>query len=346
MPIEERPFGKTHDGKPVKAFTLRNDRGMSAEVITYGATLIALKAPDKEGHFADVTLGFDTIEQYQKAEGYIGATIGRVANRTAKACFTLEGKEYQLAANDGENHLHGGQVGFDKRIWETQPVDDAEGPGIQLLYSSPDGEENYPGKLDVVVTYHLLHDNTLRIDYAASTDAPTPVNLTNHAYWNLAGHTGETILGHRLEIEADAYTPIDTTLIPNGEIAALDGTPLDFRKSTIIGDRIKQLPGGYDHNYALREADPTLTLAARLHEEITGRIMEVWTTEPGLQFYSGNFLDGTLKGKHGITYKQHTGLCLEAQHFPNAANESNFASIILTPGQTYMQRTEHRFFTD
>ncbi len=346
MPIEERPFGTTPDGHTVKAFTLRNDRGMTAEVITYGATLISLKAPDKEGQFADVALGFNTLEQYQNAEGYIGATIGRVANRTAKARFTLDGKEYQLAANDGENHLHGGERGFDKCIWDTQSIDDAEGPGIQLLYTSPDGEENYPGKLDVVVTYRLLHDNTLRIDYAASTDNPTPVNLTNHAYWNLCGPTGEDILGHRLEIEADAYTPIDDTLIPTGEVATLDDTPLDFRKSIVIGDRIDQVPGGYDHNYVLRDADPTLSFAARLHEEKSGRIMEVWTTESGLQFYSGNFLDGTLTGKNNVNYKPHTGLCLEAQHFPNAANEPNFVPIILQPDQTYMQRTEHRFFTD
>jgi aldose 1-epimerase len=343
--VQKSAFGKTADGTPIEVYTLTNGKGMTARVMTYGATLTELDVPDKTGKSADVVLGFDDLKGYLAGHPYFGATVGRVANRIAKAKFTLDGKEYKLAANNGPNSLHGGARGFDKVVWKANIVETSPNPSVRFTYRSPDGEEGYPGNLDVAVTYTLTADNALRLTYEATTDKATPVNLTNHSYFNLAGPASGTILDHELTIDADKHTPGDATLIPTGKIEPVKGTPLDFTTATPIGKRIGELkgePGGYDHNYVLNP-HKGLARAAVVRDPKSGRVMEVLTTEPGLQFYTGNFLDGTLKGKGGTVYKKNQAFCLETQHFPDSVNHPEFPSTILTPGKTYKHETVYRF---
>lgn len=342
--VEKVPFGRAQDGTEVDLYILKNDKGMIAKVMTYGALLTELHVPDREGKFGDVVLGFDKLDPYLKGHPYFGATIGRVGNRIAKGKFTLNGKTYTLACNDGPNHLHGGVKGFDKRVWQGEPVKVANGVAVKFTYVSPDGEEGYPGTLTATVVYILTNDNELRLDYTAETDKPTPVNLTNHSYWNLA--TEGDILNHHLGLLADHYTPVDDTLIPTGEIAPVKGTPMDFTSPHPIGDRLLDLtnsPRGYDHNYVLNSKGKKLSLAATVYEPKSGRFMEILTDQPGIQFYSGNFLDGTLTGKRGVTYHKYHGFCLETQHFPDSVNHPNFPSVILRPGKKYKTTTIHRF---
>jgi aldose 1-epimerase len=342
--IEEQDWGRTPEGTPVKLFTLTNSKGMVAKITTYGAIVTELRVPDRNGKIDDVVLGFDNLDQYLKGHPYFGAVAGRVANRIAKGKFTLDGKDYTLAINNGPNHLHGGLKGFDKVVWQAKQVEINSTHALQLKYLSKDGEEGYPGNLEVTVTYTLTDENELRIDYSATTDKSTPVNLTNHSYFNLAG-SGD-IGRHELMINADRYTVTDDTLIPTGEIVPVKGTPLDFTRPTPIGARIneiKRTPPGYDDNFVLNSGGKSLALAAQVYEPTSGRVMEVSTTEPGVQFYSGNFLDGTLTGKNGVVYKQHTGFCLETQHFPDSINHPNFPSPILRPGKTFKSTTVYKF---
>jgi aldose 1-epimerase len=344
--VEKLPFGKTPDGTPVDLYVLTNGRGMTAKVMTYGAILTELDVPDKGGKPADVTLGFDNLEGYLKGHPYFGAVVGRVANRIAKGKFTLDGKEYTLATNNGPNHLHGGKKGFDKVVWKAQVAKVPEGVGVKFFYRSPDGEEGYPGNLDVTVTYTLTDKNELRLDYAATTDKATPINLSNHVYFNLAGAAAGSVLDHEVMIAADKYTPVDDTLIPTGELKSVKGTPFDFTTPHKVGERIEQVKGdpvGYDHNFVLREGGKGLHLAVRVREPKSGRVLEMSTTEPGVQFYTGNFLDGSLMGHGDVVYRQHQGFCLEAQHFPDAVHHTNFPSVILRPGQTYRQTTVYKF---
>lgn len=342
--IGRKPFGKTKDGKTVTLFTITNKNGCIAKVMDYGALLTELHMPDKDGKLADVVLGFDNLQQYLDGHPYFGATVGRVANRIAKGKFKIKDKEYTLATNNGPNHLHGGVVGFDKVIWDA--ATSIDGNTVRFRHISKDGEEGYPGTVTAWVSYTLTDDNELRLDYEATTDQTTPVNLTHHSYFNLSGGAARPILDHELTIAADSYTPVDDTLIPTGEIKPVAGTPLDFTKPTAVGKRIDQLkgdPGGYDHNFVLRGRMGELRSAAVLRDPVSGRTLEILTTEPGLQFYSGNFLDGKLKGKGGVTYLKHQGLCLEAQHFPDSVNQPSFPTVLLEPGQTYKQTTVHRF---
>ena len=345
--IDKTEFGKTADGTPIELYTLANSKGMTAKIITYGGTITELTAPDLAGKFEDVVLGFDNLKDYLAGHPFFGCVAGRVANRVAKARFTLDGKEYKLAANNGPNTLHGGLKGFDKKVWKAETVPAADGVAVRMTYRSPDGEEGFPGNLDVTMTYTLTNANELKIDYAAKTDKATPVNLTNHSYFNLAGaKSGGTILDHEIEIMADRYTPVDETLIPTGEIAPVHGTPLDFTKPIKMGSRFDQLKGkpiGYDHNYVLRGEGKSPALGVRVREPKSGRVLEMLTTEPGVQFYTGNFLDGKVKGKGGTVYPQHAGFCLEAQHFPDSVNQPKFPSIILLPGKTYAQTTVYKF---
>jgi aldose 1-epimerase len=336
-------WDKTPDGHAVTAYTLMNRNGLEAVIIDYGATLVSMKVPDRDGNLADVVLGFDRVEPYMGASPYMGSTVGRYANRIAKGTFTLDGKTYTLAINNEPNHLHGGTVGYDKVFWTAEPKDTEDGPSVVFTHRSPDGDEGYPGNLDMTVIYTLTHDNALRIDYEATTDAATPVNLTHHSYFNLGGHaSSEPILDHELTIQASRYTPVDDTLIPVGDLAAVAGTPYDFTTPQAIGAR---LDGVYDHNYVLDSDDGSLALAARAVHPASGRVMEIWTTEPGLQFYTGFGLDGSLTGKDGAVYHSKAGFCLEAQKFPDSPNKPHFPSSILRPGETYTQRTEHRFST-
>ncbi len=350
--IRTEPFGVTADGQAVEKITLVNQDGMVASFITWGATLTDLYVRDRSRTFEDVVLGFDNIQQYETQSPYFGCTTGRVANRIARGTFTLNGKTYQLATNNDPNHLHGGVKGLDKRIWRAQTTQTADGPAVKFTYSSPDGEEGYPGNLDIAVTYTLTNKNELKIEYAATTDQPTPVNLTHHSYFNLTGNPGGDILDHRLQLEAARYTPADETLIPTGEITSVEGTPFDFRRPTPIGDRIDRIapttgnpPGGYDLNYVVDGRAGRMRLAATVLEPRSGRVMEVWTDQPGIQFYSGNFLDGSITGKRGVTYDKHAGFCLETQHFPDSVNQPNFPSTILNPRQTYRHVCIYRFST-
>ena len=344
--VQKMAFGKTSDGAAVDLYVLTNSKGMTAKVMTYGAILTELDVPDKNGKTADVVLGFDDLKGYLDGHPYFGSNVGRVANRIAKGKFTLDGKEYTLATNNGPNHLHGGKKGFDKVVWKAEIVPSKEEQAVKFTYVSPDGEEGYPGTLTASVTYTLTDANELRIDYTATTDKATPVNLAHHSYFNLAGAGNGDILDHEVTINADKYTPADDTLIPTGKIEPVKGTPLDFTKPTAIGKRIGELkgePGGYDLNYVLNGGERKEPhLAAKVHDPKSGRIMEVLTTEPGLQFYTGNFLDGKVKGKGGV-YKKHYGFCMEAQHFPDSVNHPEFPSMILKPGQTYAQTTIYKF---
>jgi aldose 1-epimerase len=346
-----KPFGKTEEGQTVEKYTLRNAGGVEVDVMTWGATVTRISVPDRQGKMADITLGFDTIDPYLKPHPFFGSIVGRYGNRIAKGRFTLNGVEYKLAINNEPNHLHGGTRGFDRRLWKGQATTVDGNPAVKLTYVSPDGEEGYPGTLTATVTYSLTPKNALRIEYHATTDKDTVVNLTNHAYFNLAGHGTGDILGHVLMIDADRFTPVDKGLIPTGELRPVDGTPFDFRKPTAIGARINaedeqiRFGGGYDHNWVLNGEMGKMQRVVRLTEPTSGRALEVFTTEPGIQFYSGNFLKD-VKGKEGKVYKYRGGLCLETQHFPDSPNKPSFPSTTLKPGQVYRTTTEYVFGTE
>src|SRR6059058_72057 len=347
--IARKPFGSTQRREAVSAYTLKNAHGIELQVLDYGGVIVSLRVPDRTGRLADVVLGFDSLADYQRGSPYFGALIGRYGNRIAGGRFTLDGKTYTLAKNNGPNHLHGGLKGFDKVVWDAAPFQGADSVGLVLNYTSPDGEEGYPGTLRATVTYTLTNANELIFDYHATTDRATPVNLTQHSYFNLAGDGTGDILGHVVTINADRFTPVDSTLIPTGEIRSVAGTPFDFRTPTPIGARIEQhdqqlrYGPGYDHNFVLNKGGKDLTLAAHVYEPTTGRVMEISTTEPGLQFYSGNFLDGTLRGKHGVVYRHRYGFAMETQHFPDSPNKPSFPSTTLRPGEQYRSRTIYKF---
>jgi aldose 1-epimerase len=345
--VEEKEFGKLADGASVRLFTLRNAKGMLVRVMTYGATITELQAPDRNGALTNVVLGAESFEDYLQGFPASASVIGRVANRIARARFTLDGVEYKLATNSGVNHIHGGRKGFAQALWQAQPV--GAGPhqaGVRFTYSSKDGEEGYPGNLTASVTYTLTDDNALELAYEATTDKPTPVNLCNHAYFNLAG--GGQVLDHQLWLAAPQYTPADEQLIPTGEIASVTGTPLDFTSPTPIGARLDRLNpklAGYDHNFVLEGAANSLRLAARVVEPKSGRVLEVRTTEPGLQLYTANHLNGKKAGVGGVFYPKHGAVCLETQHFPDSVNHPKFPSTILRPGQTFKSKTVFAFST-
>ena len=370
--MRKRPYGSTADGTPIEEYTLANRRGMQVKVITYGGIITSIEVPDRSGNPANVALGFSNLADYEAKSPYFGSITGRYANRIAKGIFALDGVTYCLDTNNGANCLHGGCVGFDKKVWQvTKEIDDAEAVGIRLHYISHAGEgcdpagnpaccpagsrRGYPGNLDTYVTYTLTGQNELRIDYAAATDAPTVVNLTNHSYFNLAGEGSGTIYDHILMLNADQFTPVDENLIPTGELATVAGTPFDFRIPKAIGPGQRssheqmRFAMGYDHNWVLSRpstGDVSLMLAGRVYEPASGRAMEVWTTEPGIQFYAGNFLDGSICGSSGRTYRQSDGLALETQHFPDSPNHPEFPSTVLLPGQTYRSATVYKFGTD
>ncbi len=350
--VKKTHFGKTPDGQQVELFTLVNARGTQVSVTNYGGIIVSWLVADRDGKLDDVVLGYKTLDDYVADSPYFGAMVGRYGNRIAQGKFTLDGKTCQLTINDGKNHLHGGLKGFDKRIWRAEEFIDKNGPGLVLRRVSLDGEEGYPGNLQVEIRYQLADDDSLRIDYLAATDKPTPVNLTNHSYFNLAGEGSGSILKHELMIDADRFTPVDAGLIPTGELQPVDGTPLDFRKPTAIGARIaaddEQLRrgGGYDHNWVLNKKQPgEMSLAVRVYEPTSGRVLEIFTVEPGLQFYSGNFLDGGNVGKRGKAYEHRSGICLEPQHFPDSPNKPDFPSTILRPGREYRSASIYRFST-
>ncbi|HOJ69989.1 MAG: galactose mutarotase [Candidatus Hydrogenedentes bacterium] len=348
--MSSRPFGVLPDGREATLYLFTNRQGARMGVTNYGAIVTHLWMPDREGKMEDVVLGYDALDRYLANSPYFGAIVGRYGNRIAKGRFTLNGREYQLATNDGPNHLHGGLKGLDKVLWTAEPVRRDDAQGLKLRYLSPDGEEGYPGNLDITVTYWLTDANELEITYAATTDKPTPVNLTHHGYFNLKGHDGGDILDHLLQLNASRFTPVDATLIPTGELRPVAGTPFDFTTPTAIGARVNQddeqlkFGRGYDHNWVLDKPEPgAFSLAAILREPESGRVMEVWTTEPGIQFYCGNFMDGSNIGKGDVTYHYRNGLCLETQHFPDSPNKKQFPSVILNPGKTYSHRTVYRF---
>lgn len=339
MGIVKRHFGIT-DGQDVGLYTLTNSRGLEVSITNFGSAVVSLKAPDRRGEFGDVVLGYETLEEYVRNPRYFGGLIGRHANRIGLGRFSLNGHEYQLTQNNGANHLHGGAKGFDKRIWEALDQKDPGAMSLRLQYLSVDGEEGYPGNVKANVTYTLSPDNELEINYEATTDSETIVNLTNHSYFNLAG-AGD-ILDHELTLHAGAFTPVSKELIPTGVIKPVDNTPMDFRRAKAIGTDLNSA-GGYDHNFVLKDYDGSLRSAARLYEPNSGRVLEIFTTQPGIQFYSGNFLDGSLTGKGGAVYHKYTGLCLEPQHFPDAPNHANFPSTVLKPGEVYRHRSVYRF---
>ena len=347
--ITSQHFGET-DGKQVELYTLTNANNIEMKVTNYGGIITSLKLPDKNGKFDDVVLGYNNLDEYVKNNPYFGAIIGRYGNRIKEGKFTLDGEEYTLAINNAPNALHGGLKGFDKVVWNAQTKQDSNSVSIQLNYLSKDGEEGYPGNLEATVTYTLTNENELKIDYLATTDKPTVVNLTNHTYWNFKGEGTGDILGHILMINADRYTPVDNTLIPTGELAPVENTPMDFRTPTEIGARIGQdfeqlkFGHGYDHNWVLNKfPKDSISLAATVYEPTTGRYMEIYTTEPGIQFYSGNFLDGSIVGKSGKKYNFRDGFCLETQHFPDSPNEPDFPSTVLRPGEIYSTTTINKF---
>lgn len=340
MSVVKEPFGKTKDGVEVERYTLNNANGLTATVMTYGATLLGVETPDRNGKYENITLHLDSLAEYLAGHPCFGSICGRYANRIAKGKFTLDGVDYHLVTNGGPHHIHGGRVGFDKVVWKAEPLEKPEAVGVQLTYTSPDGEEGYPGTLKATVIYALTADDELRIEYAAQTDKPTVLNLTNHAYWNLAGK-GD-VLEHELTLVADRYLPADATVLPTGEIVPVRGTPWDFTKPKPIGSRIDKVEGGYDHCYAINQAKPgELTLCAKVVEPKTGRTMEVWTTEPGVQLYTANSM--RMKRSGGRWYDKHDGFCLEAQHYPDSPNRAEFPSTVLRPGQTYRQTTIHKF---
>lgn len=349
------PFGTTANGQVVDTYTLTNANGISVTLISYGGTITSLRVPDRNGEMKNVVLGFNDLADYETKSPYFGCITGRCANRIAKGKFTLDGKEYAVAVNDGTNALHGGINGFDNQVWTGRAIERDGAQGVEFSYLSPDGEEGYPGNLQSTVTYLLTDDNALHIEYTATTDAPTIVNLTNHSYFNLAGEGTSSIFDHILMLNADRYTPTDAGLIPTGELAPVAGTPFDFRQPKAIAagqrsshEQIVQAKG-YDHNFVINrdsQSDKSLTLAARMYEPSSGRIMEVLTTEPAIQFYAGNFLDATLVGSGGHLYRQSDAFALETQHFPDSPNQPDFPSIVLRPGETYQTTTIYKFTTD
>jgi aldose 1-epimerase len=344
-----KSFGKTPEGREVTLYTLTNKKGMEVGIISYGGVIQTLKVPDRQGQFADVVLGFDDIDGYVAKNPYFGALVGRYANRIGNAKFTLDGKEYNVPVNDGPNSLHGGIHGFNSKMWDAKDVSTAGEAKLRLQYVSANGEEGFPGKMTATVTYLLNDKNELSIEYAAITDAPTVLNLTNHSYFNLAGQGTGDILNHVLTIDSDKITPVNETLIPTGKRDSVDSTPFDFRKATRIGERIEandqqlKYGKGYDHNWVLNHKTAVIGLAARVEEPTSGRILEVLTDQPGVQFYTGNFLDGTNKGKGGKVYEHRTGLCLETQHFPDSPNKPEFPSVVLRPGHAFHTTTIFRF---
>jgi aldose 1-epimerase len=349
--ISSAPFGELEDGTKIERWTLENTGRVRVQILTYGGIVQSIRVPDRRGRFANVALGFDDLDDYVERNPYFGSITGRYANRIARGRFTLDGRRYRLATNNGPNHLHGGTPGFDKRVWTATPVPGDESVALKLAYVSPDGEEGYPGRMPVEVTYTLTESSELRIDYRATTDKPTIVNLTNHTYLNLAGEGSGTVLDHELTLYADRYTPVDETLIATGRIAPVAGTPMDFRRPRVIGDRIREsfaqllIGRGYDHNWVLdRRSDDGLERAARLRDPDSGRTVIISTTEPGIQFYSGNFLDATLVGPAGRAYRQGDGLALETQHFPDSPNQPRFPSTVLRPGQESRTPTVYSFF--
>jgi aldose 1-epimerase len=345
--IEVRPFGLLPNGFRADLYVLRNANGIEARITNFGATVVSIMAPDRHGKFADIVLGFDDLEGYAQHRKFFGATVGRYANRIAGGRFILGSNNYSLATNNGPNHLHGGVQGFDRALWTAQ--DTRRKDAVVLRYRSADGEEGYPGNLDAEVVFTLTRDDALRIDYSAATDRPTPVNLTNHSFFNLGSDTD--ILDHELKLAADRFTPVDASLIPTGELRAVAGTPFDFRAPARIGARVDaddaqlQRAGGYDHNFILAKKNGRLDVAAEVYDRKSGRAMRVLTTEPGVQFYSGNFLDGSITGKKRKVYTHRTGFCLEAQHYPDSPNQPHFPSAILMPGDTYRQTTIYQFAT-
>jgi aldose 1-epimerase len=342
--VEMSSFGSLNDGSAVEMLTLKNAKGATAKVITYGATLTELWVPDRSGKLGDVVLGFDQLEGYLGNHPWFGATVGRVANRIAKGKFTLDGKEYSLEINNPPNNLHSGSKGLSRTIWKAEPLHEPHAAAVRFTSVSPDGDGGFPGNLSVTLVYRLTDDNELQLEYTARTDKATPVNLTNHSYFNLGG--GKDVVDAILYLPAEHYTPVDATLIPTGEIQPVKGTPLDFTTPAAIGSRIGEMkgdPGGYDHNYVLSREAGKLKLAARVLDSASGRQMEVWTTEPGVQFYSGNFLDGTITGKRGVVYGKHSGFCLETQHFPDSVNHPSFPSVILRLGGVYRTETIYKF---
>lgn len=345
--VEVTSFGKLPSGEPVSLFVLENSHGTRIGLTNFGATITQALLPDRHGKLEDITLGFNGFDEYLKNDPFLGVVAGRFANRIAEGRFSLKGKPYQLAVNNGPNHLHGGNSGFDKKLWSATPLEDRKPEGVKMSYTSPDGEEGYPGKVQTEITYTLNEENELVIHYVARTDQSTPLNLTNHAYWNLAGQASGTLEGQQLKLNASLYTPTDETLIPTGEIKSVAGSPLDFRNFADIYPRLAQIggtPPGFDHNFVLKKSErEALELAASVIDPNSGRKMDVLTTEPGIQFYTANFLDGSITGKSGTPYQRHAGFCLECQHFPDSPNQPHFPSTILEPGQVYEQTTIHRF---
>ncbi len=341
--IGKAPYGELPDGGSVDIYTLGNANGMEVKLINYGAIVVSVNALDRRGELADVTLGYDSLEGWLKNAPHFGATVGRYANRITKGTFTLDGQTYKLATNNGENHLHGGVKGFDRVLWNAQPIQTATAVGVRFTYLSKDGEEGYPGNLSATAVYTLTNNNELKIEFTATTDKPTVVNFAHHSYWNLAGPASGDVLSHILTIFADQHTPTDKGLIPTGELKAVQGTPYDFNVPTPIGKHIAEVEGGYDINYVLRNPAGRVGIAARVYEPKSGRLMEVYTDQPGLQFYSGNFLDGTVTGKEGVAYRKHGGFCLETQRFPDSPNKPNFPSPVLRPGEIYKHTMIHRF---
>jgi len=354
IPIDQQPFGKTTDGQEVFLYTLKNASGMEVKITNYGGTIQSIKVPDRDHNFADVVLGFENVEGYQqpKNTAYFGAIIGRYANRLAKGQFVLKGVTYHVPTNDGPNSLHGGTNGFNKKVWDAKPMQTVDGPALQLRYLSKDGEEGFPGNLSVTVRYTLDKKDGLHIDYTATTDKETVLNLTNHAYFNLSGAGNPSILKNILTIDADHYTPVDGTLIPTGKVETVSGTPFDFRHATEVGKRIKDnneqltLGKGYDHNFVLNHKGDLQALAAKVEDLSTGRVLEVYTTEPGLQFYTGNFLDGSVTGSIGGPYIYRSALTMETQHYPDSPNHPNFPTTVLEPGETFHSTTIFRFKTE
>lgn len=355
---EERPavksilqadFGKTPDGRTAQLFTLVNKNGVRMKLTNYGGIVISLEVPDRTGTLGDVVLGHDNLDGYLKSSPYFGCLVGRYGNRIAKGRFKLGGKEYTLAVNNGANALHGGLKGFDKVLWAAQPMETENGPAVELTYTSKDGEEGYPGNLKVTAVYTMTHKDELKLEYTAMTDQETVLNLTHHSYFNLKGAGSGDILGHEMMLNAQQFTPVDANLIPTGERRAVQGTPMDFNTPTTIGARVEQkdeqlaFGNGYDHNWVVDKKLGELGLAARVYEPTTGRVMDVWSTEPGIQFYSGNFLDGTITGKGGKVYRFRNGLCLEPQHYPDSVNQPDFPSTVLKPGETYRNTIIYRF---
>ncbi|MDZ7319745.1 MAG: galactose mutarotase [candidate division KSB1 bacterium] len=350
MKIEQQPFGKTADGIAVDLYTLTNANGMKVQITNYGGIVTSILVPDKNGKLGDVVLGYDNLEGYLKSNPYFGCIVGRYGNRIARGKFSLNGKEYSLATNNGPNHLHGGIKGFDKVVWNAKAIPGTGEARLKLTYLSKDGEEGYPGNLSVTVVYTLTNDNALRIDYEATTDQSTICNLTNHSYFNLKDAGATPILNHELQLDADYITPVDSTLIPTGKLQPVAGSPFDFKNPTPIGARIDaddeqiRFGGGYDHNFVLNGQPGELRRVGKLSEPTSGRVLEVWTTEPGIQFYSGNFLDGSITGKNGTVYHFRHGLCLETQHYPDSPNQPNFPTTVLNPGEKYQTTTIYKFF--